>query len=207
MLSLVPQMIDAVRLPVLAAGGIADGRQIAAALTVGAQGVVIGTRFIATPEAQAAQVAAQRRDELYRARRRRRRSQADLHADGSGRWIDPRDQACGRSLCRPAVRDRSGAAQGAGVDDGQSSASAFRGGDAISSGFARGRKSTSNLTFGVLGYAFRRRRRARQPRCSSYGSLDGSLLKYCAFLTNFGLKSTVSLGKVSLRDSPLAGRT
>jgi len=55
MLSLVPQMIDAVALPVLAAGGIADGRQIAAALTVGAQGVVIGTRFIATPEAQAAQ--------------------------------------------------------------------------------------------------------------------------------------------------------
>lgn len=54
MLSLVPQMIDAVRLPVLAAGEIADGRQIAAALTVGAQGVVIGTRFIATPEAQAA---------------------------------------------------------------------------------------------------------------------------------------------------------
>ncbi len=54
MLSLVPQMIDAVRLPVLAAGGIADGRQIAAALTLGAQGVVIGTRFIATPEAQAA---------------------------------------------------------------------------------------------------------------------------------------------------------
>ena len=38
MLSLVPQMIDAVRLPVLAAGGIADGRQIAAALTLGAQG-------------------------------------------------------------------------------------------------------------------------------------------------------------------------
>src|ERR1700685_2965807 len=54
MLSLVPQMIDAVRLPGLAGGGIRDGRQIAAALTVGAQGVVIGTRFIATPEAQAA---------------------------------------------------------------------------------------------------------------------------------------------------------
>jgi enoyl-[acyl-carrier protein] reductase II len=56
MLSLVPQMIDAIKLPVLAAGGIADGRQIAAALTLGAQGVVIGTRFIATPEAQAADV-------------------------------------------------------------------------------------------------------------------------------------------------------
>ncbi|HUO04249.1 MAG TPA: nitronate monooxygenase [Candidatus Binataceae bacterium] len=52
-LALVPQMVDAVKLPVLAAGGIADGRQIAAALMMGAQGVVIGTRFIATPEAQA----------------------------------------------------------------------------------------------------------------------------------------------------------
>ena len=55
MMSLLPQMIDAVRLPVLAAGGIAHGRQIAAALTLGAQGVIVGTRFIATPEAQAAQ--------------------------------------------------------------------------------------------------------------------------------------------------------
>jgi enoyl-[acyl-carrier protein] reductase II len=56
MMSLVPQVIAAVRLPVLAAGGIADGRQIAAALTLGAQGVVVGTRFIATPEARASQV-------------------------------------------------------------------------------------------------------------------------------------------------------
>src|SRR5215471_8658952 len=54
MMSLVPQMLRAVRLPVLAAGGIAHGSQVAAALTLGAQGVVIGTRFIATPEAQAA---------------------------------------------------------------------------------------------------------------------------------------------------------
>ncbi|MGH7814243.1 MAG: NAD(P)H-dependent flavin oxidoreductase [Candidatus Binataceae bacterium] len=52
-LALVPQMVDAVKLPVLAAGGISDGRQIAASLLLGAQGVVIGTRFIATPEAQA----------------------------------------------------------------------------------------------------------------------------------------------------------
>jgi enoyl-[acyl-carrier protein] reductase II len=56
MMSLVPQVINAVKLPVLAAGGIAHGSQIAAALTLGAQGVVIGTRFIATPEAQAAQM-------------------------------------------------------------------------------------------------------------------------------------------------------
>jgi enoyl-[acyl-carrier protein] reductase II len=49
LMSLLPQMINAVRLPVLAAGGIAHGSQVAAALTLGAQGVIVGTRFIATP--------------------------------------------------------------------------------------------------------------------------------------------------------------
>jgi len=53
-MALVPQVVDRVRIPVLAAGGIADGRGVAAALALGAQGVVIGTRFIATPEATAA---------------------------------------------------------------------------------------------------------------------------------------------------------
>ncbi|HUI26880.1 MAG TPA: nitronate monooxygenase [Candidatus Kryptonia bacterium] len=53
-LALVPQVVDAVNIPVLAAGGIVDGRQLVAALALGAQGVVVGTRFIATPEAQAA---------------------------------------------------------------------------------------------------------------------------------------------------------
>ena len=53
-LALVPQVVDAVKIPVLAAGGIADGRQLVAALALGAQGVIVGTRFIATPEAQAA---------------------------------------------------------------------------------------------------------------------------------------------------------
>jgi enoyl-[acyl-carrier protein] reductase II len=52
-LALVPQVVDAVKIPVLAAGGIADGRGVVAALALGAQGAVIGTRFIATPEAQA----------------------------------------------------------------------------------------------------------------------------------------------------------
>src|SRR6185369_10227626 len=52
-LALIPQVVDAVSIPVLAAGGIADGRGIVAALALGAQGVVVGTRFIATPEAQA----------------------------------------------------------------------------------------------------------------------------------------------------------
>ena len=54
-LPLVPQVVDAVgdRVPVAAAGGIADGRGLAAALALGADGVWVGTRFIATPEARA----------------------------------------------------------------------------------------------------------------------------------------------------------
>ena len=51
-LVLVPAVVDAVApTPVLAAGGIADGRGLVAALALGAQGIWIGTRFIATPEA------------------------------------------------------------------------------------------------------------------------------------------------------------
>lgn len=49
-MALVPQVVDAVNLPVLAAGGIADGRGIAAALALGAQGVQIGTRFVCSHE-------------------------------------------------------------------------------------------------------------------------------------------------------------
>jgi enoyl-[acyl-carrier protein] reductase II len=50
-LVLVPQVVDAVKIPVIAAGGIADGRQMLAALALGAQAVQIGTRFAATHEA------------------------------------------------------------------------------------------------------------------------------------------------------------
>lgn len=49
---LVPQIADAVSIPVIAAGGIADGRGMAAAFMLGAQGVQIGTRFVASQEAQ-----------------------------------------------------------------------------------------------------------------------------------------------------------
>jgi enoyl-[acyl-carrier protein] reductase II len=52
-LCLIPQLVDAVKIPVIAAGGIADGRQIAAALCLGARGVQIGTRFAATIESSA----------------------------------------------------------------------------------------------------------------------------------------------------------
>ena len=52
-LALVPQVVDAVSIPVLAAGGIAEGRGMAAALALGAEGVQVGTRFAATQESSA----------------------------------------------------------------------------------------------------------------------------------------------------------
>jgi enoyl-[acyl-carrier protein] reductase II len=52
-LPLVAQAVDAVKIPVVAAGGLYDGRGLAAALALGAQGVWMGTRFIASTEAHA----------------------------------------------------------------------------------------------------------------------------------------------------------
>lgn len=49
---LVPQVVDAVNIPVIAAGGIADGRGIAASFMLGAKGVQVGTRFLAAEECQ-----------------------------------------------------------------------------------------------------------------------------------------------------------
>ncbi|MGR3505243.1 MAG: NAD(P)H-dependent flavin oxidoreductase [Paracoccaceae bacterium] len=54
-LSLVPQIVDAVRCPVIAAGGIADGRGIAAAFMLGASAVQIGTAYLFCPEATISQ--------------------------------------------------------------------------------------------------------------------------------------------------------
>lgn len=50
-MALVPQVADAVSIPVIAAGGIADGRGVAAAFMLGAKGVQLGTRFVVTEEA------------------------------------------------------------------------------------------------------------------------------------------------------------
>lgn len=52
-MALIPQVVDAVSIPVVAAGGIADARGFAAALALGAGGVQMGTRFVATHEARA----------------------------------------------------------------------------------------------------------------------------------------------------------
>lgn len=52
-MSLVPDVVQAVDIPVIAAGGIVGGRGIVASLALGADGAMVGTRFIATPEARA----------------------------------------------------------------------------------------------------------------------------------------------------------
>jgi len=52
-MTLIPQLVDALNIPVIAAGGIGDGRGILAALSLGADGVQIGTRFAASEEASA----------------------------------------------------------------------------------------------------------------------------------------------------------
>jgi len=57
---LVPAIVDAVKIPVLAAGGIGDGRGLAAAFMLGASGVVVGTRFYAAKESLAPESAKQR---------------------------------------------------------------------------------------------------------------------------------------------------
>lgn len=54
-MALVPQVVDAVSIPVIAAGGIADGRQLAAAFMLGAVGVQVGTRFLVAEECTIAQ--------------------------------------------------------------------------------------------------------------------------------------------------------
>jgi nitronate monooxygenase len=53
MMALLPRVADAVNVPVIAAGGIMDGRGIAAALALGAAGVQLGTAFLACPESGA----------------------------------------------------------------------------------------------------------------------------------------------------------
>ncbi|MBK7866102.1 MAG: nitronate monooxygenase [Ignavibacteriales bacterium] len=52
-LCLIPQLVDSLKIPVIAAGGIADGRQIVACLALGASGVQIGTRFATSIESSA----------------------------------------------------------------------------------------------------------------------------------------------------------
>lgn len=52
-IALIPQLVDALDVPVVAAGGIMDGRGVLAALVLGAAGVQLGTAFLATSESGA----------------------------------------------------------------------------------------------------------------------------------------------------------
>lgn len=56
-IALVPQVVDAVKVPVIAAGGIADGRGLAAALALGAAGAQIGSAYLRTPESKVSALA------------------------------------------------------------------------------------------------------------------------------------------------------
>ena len=51
-MTLVPQVVDAVEIPVIAAGGIGDGRGVAAAFMLGAAGAQMGTRFLTATESE-----------------------------------------------------------------------------------------------------------------------------------------------------------
>ena len=78
-MALVPQVVDIVRVPVIAAGGLADGRGLVAALALGAQGVLLGTRFVATRESMA--------PEFYKKTLLEREADATLVTDAfSGQW-------------------------------------------------------------------------------------------------------------------------
>lgn len=86
-LTLIPQVVDAVSLPVVAAGGIADGRGVAAALALGACAVQLGTRFIATLECNAHPAF----------------KHAVLAADAEGAAVYCRDYHASRALRSPLV--------------------------------------------------------------------------------------------------------
>ena len=78
-MALVPQVVDLVRVPVVAAGGLADGRGLIAALALGAQGVLLGTRFVATRESMA--------PEFYKKNLLEREADATMVTDAfSGQW-------------------------------------------------------------------------------------------------------------------------
>ena len=78
-MALVPQIADAVRLPVVAAGGLADGRGLVAAIALGASGILLGTRFVATRESMA--------PEFYKKKLLEREAESTAVTDAfTGQW-------------------------------------------------------------------------------------------------------------------------
>ena len=105
-MALVPQVVDAVgdKVPVVAAGGLFDGRGLAASLALGADGVWIGTRFIATPEAHAVRGY---KEQLLGARRGRHRHQPGLHRQDLPRGPQRLDRTTSSSTPTSCSRSRS----------------------------------------------------------------------------------------------------
>jgi enoyl-[acyl-carrier protein] reductase II len=108
-LALVPQTVDAVKIPVLAAGGLADGRGLVAALALGAQGAVFGTRFVASRESQAHEgyrqaIVDAREDETVRTRSYTGKPARAIRNERTDEWesraseIQPFPMQAGRSI-------------------------------------------------------------------------------------------------------------
>ena len=119
--ALVPQIVDAVKVPVIAAGAVSDARGIAAAFVLGAAGVQIGSAYLHCPESK---ISAPHRAALQeRERRRHRRHQSDDRPAGARHRQppDPRDRpdqpdragvSAGGRRARPAARQSRGGGLG-----------------------------------------------------------------------------------------------
>jgi nitronate monooxygenase len=108
-MALVPQVVEAVRVPVVAAGGIADGRGLVAALALGASGILLGTRFVATRESLV--------PEFWKKRLLESESEATVLTDAfSGLWARAlantfsRDYAASKAPVLPPIVQRNAAA-------------------------------------------------------------------------------------------------
>ncbi len=115
--ALVPQVVDAVKVPVIAAGGISDARGIVAALALGAAAVQIGSAYLHCPESK---ILPPHRAALKKRQRRRHRGHQPDDRPAGARHRQPGDARTGaaQSACArvPARRRGAGAAERQGAD-------------------------------------------------------------------------------------------
>jgi hypothetical protein len=94
--ALVPQIVQAVKIPVIAAGGIADAKGVAAAMALGAAGVQVGTAYMLCPEATTSTM---HRAALKRRRGARHGSHQPFHRAARARHHEPRHEGTGSPQC------------------------------------------------------------------------------------------------------------